>query len=406
MFNGKTIKIHDSIYNNIEIPAFVIPIIDTVAFQRLKYINQLGGLYNYYPNANHNRFVHSCGVFYLACQLIKNNSFYSKLSEYKKKLLILSALLHDIGHGPWSHTFEKITKIRHEEYSKQIILENKELNNILNKINPKLANDIVLVLDKKYKHKYISNIISSTIDIDRLDYVLRDSFHTGFSYKKIEWRKLLTGIVIDNNEVVFSRNLSIVLESFISNRYHLFVQFFYNPKNTAIDIHLLCIIKRVAFLLLQKYKFKITIHPLIEKILLKGDLNADEYLYLDDNTFNTFIKNLAFEEDKILNKMVDCFRKRKFYNYKIFKTNDEMKQFINKLNYTDEEKKNYIYISEEKTLMLFNKDNLNDKINSYDKDNNIINLLQSNPIILEHLKKRNALINKYAGSGMFYINHE
>ena len=172
--------IFDPIHGEIYFDAQIKQIIDTKVFQRLRYINQLGGSSMVFPSTTHTRFSHSIEVYALACKVINLNP--DQFNDYHKLLLKLSCLLHDLGHGPFSHAFENIAKINHEFFTKKIILEDLELNTILKNINPKLPQDICAVLDKKYKTKVVVDLVSSNIDLDRLDYLLRDSFFSGMNY--------------------------------------------------------------------------------------------------------------------------------------------------------------------------------------------------------------------------------
>ena len=128
----------DPIHKQLVFTAEELKIINTWAVQRLKYINQLGFVFQLFPGATHSRFSHSCGTFYITKTFLLHKNKCFDYTPYEKKLLCYTALLHDLGHGPYSHTFESITKINHEKYTEEIILKIKELNKLLKKINPKL----------------------------------------------------------------------------------------------------------------------------------------------------------------------------------------------------------------------------------------------------------------------------
>ena len=150
--------IRDNIHLDIYAPQFIFDLIDTKEFQRLRRIKQLGGAFLVYPGANHSRFQHSIGVMHNTWILLNQNSTHN-FSEKQKKALLVAALLHDIGHGPLSHSFEEITKshISHEELGMKIILSQKtEINKVLkeNKIKPQ---DVVDMFDKTKKPNCLSN---------------------------------------------------------------------------------------------------------------------------------------------------------------------------------------------------------------------------------------------------------
>ena len=191
--------LHKSITLNSSIPEekMVMELIDSSPFQRLRRIKQLGPAYLTFHGAESSRFTHSLGVFHLARRAINHLSeIDSRLKDYKF-ILYGAALLHDLGHGPLSHTSEEIFKIKHEEWTAKLIDSSQEITTILNKYeknNSKSISD--LIKSRKAPNKLIISLISSQLDCDRLDYLMRDSYTTGARYGHLDIDRIISAMTI------------------------------------------------------------------------------------------------------------------------------------------------------------------------------------------------------------------
>jgi hypothetical protein len=191
--------LHQSIKLNSSIPEekMVMELIDSSPFQRLRRIKQLGPAYLTFHGAESSRFTHSLGVFHLARRAINHlSTFNSALKEYKF-ILYGAALLHDLGHGPLSHTSEEIFKIKHEEWTAKLINSSPEITAILNrygKDNAKAISD--LIKSREAPKKLIISLISSQLDCDRLDYLMRDSYTTGAKYGQLDIDRIISSMTI------------------------------------------------------------------------------------------------------------------------------------------------------------------------------------------------------------------
>jgi len=305
-----TIKcpIHGSIYLDSE---FIRNLVDTKEFQRLRRISQIGGVTQLYPSATHTRFSHSLGVYEIMRKILRNyveNDF----SEYEINLLLVTSLLHDLGHGPLSHTFELFSPHSHEYYTKKIILdENSEINKVLKNHNPKLINDIILVLEKKHPKTIFSELISSHIDVDRMDYLLRDSYHAGSKYGlyDIEW--IIRCIRIIDGRLLFAEKGKLALENYLLCRYFAYEQIYLHEKSRGTEQHLNVIIKRLKDLRKTNYKFKTNVEILFD--FFDDDNNLSNYLKLDDYSFMTIINNLEYEDDATLKNLTYLLKKHQTF---------------------------------------------------------------------------------------------
>ncbi len=192
--------IRDPIHGDIFLEDHEIRVVDTPEFQRLRRIKQLGLTYLVYPSANHTRFEHSLGVMHLAGRLATR----LKLDAEEITLVRMAALLHDVGHGPLSHTSEEILaryfRISHEKLSTEVI-RNSSIAEALEEsgISPEDVEQVI-----SGKKGYLSKIISSEVDTDRMDYLVRDAHHTGVGYGIIDLPRLINTARINQNMLVFS----------------------------------------------------------------------------------------------------------------------------------------------------------------------------------------------------------
>ncbi len=191
--------LHQSITLNSSIPEekMIMELVDSSPFQRLRRIKQLGPAYLTFHGAESSRFTHSLGVFHLARRAINHLSELN--SELKKNRFILygAALLHDIGHGPLSHTSEEIFKIKHEEWTAKLISSSEEITKIINKYGSDNSTKISdIIQSRRSPEKAISSLISSQLDCDRLDYLMRDSYTTGTRYGQLDIERIISAMII------------------------------------------------------------------------------------------------------------------------------------------------------------------------------------------------------------------
>ncbi|MCS7120089.1 MAG: HD domain-containing protein [Nitrososphaerota archaeon] len=271
-------EIKDPIYGYIYITEDEKEIIDSYPFQRLRRIRQLAGAEFVYPGANHTRFEHSLGVLCLADRLTSNPRISQLISEDETRTVRIASMLHDIGHGPFSHVFEHLlTKFlgkTHEDMTSWIIL-NSEIGEILSKLGYD-AKDISMLsvgLLNRPGKTYIDQIIRSAVDVDKLDFVVRDTYHTGAEYGYVDVARLVdTMDVTDGNLTVDIGALS-ALESFILARIESFKSIYFHRVGRAVQIML------ASALELAK-----------DELGLTDFSSPEEYLSLDDYVLWTKLK--------------------------------------------------------------------------------------------------------------------
>ncbi len=188
--------IKDPVHGYVEVRDDILPLLDSPQVQRLRYVKQLGFSHMVYPGANHTRFEHSVGTMHLASQVCPRMD----LSEDETTLVTVAALLHDIGHGPYSHAteplIEEYTGRSHQEIDN--FLRDDEIAGILDDLNitPNELCDVV------YGEHYLSGIIHGDLDVDRMDYLLRDAHYTGVPYGTVDAQRLIQSIVMTESGIV------------------------------------------------------------------------------------------------------------------------------------------------------------------------------------------------------------
>ena len=205
--------IYDPIHGFIRFTDDEIKILDTEQMQRLRNIKQLAFTYLIYPSATHTRFEHSIGVFKLASKIAD----VLKLNEDDTKNLKMASLLHDIGHGPFSHVTEQITGINHEKVGTEII-KNSHIKDFLETRGYDIKKINMFILGKGE----IAQILNGGIDIDKIDYLLRDSYFTGSAYGNISADTIMTAAMLYRNQLVYREKFKLSVEALLTARYFMF----------------------------------------------------------------------------------------------------------------------------------------------------------------------------------------
>ena len=203
--------IRDSLHGNFQLNEFEVKLIDTPQIQRLRRIKQFGFTFLVYPGANHTRFEHSIGSMYLASRLAYN----LKLSNEQSEMLRVCAILHDAGHGPFSHVSEAVLEKSHEELTSKLILESELSEIISEKFDP---NEIIKLISGEGR---LGHIISGDLDVDRMDYLLRDSYYTGVAYGVIDVERLIHNMKLEDHLILKAKGVQ-AAESMLLARYFMY----------------------------------------------------------------------------------------------------------------------------------------------------------------------------------------
>jgi uncharacterized protein len=228
--------IRDPLYNYIGIDSkrdrWLIDVLNSPEMQRLRRVHQLGFSYLTYPGADHNRLVHSLGVLHLMLQVMKHleSNYEDAQVRRAREPLLAAALVHDVGHGPFSHLFEPCLGIDHEVWSKRIIASPETtVHKALRACDQSLPHTVAELVDPENRNhpSWQNYLLSSQLDMDRLDYLRRDSLFTGADYGHFDWYRLINSLelVDDGNagrDIVWPEKACLAVEEFIFARYYMY----------------------------------------------------------------------------------------------------------------------------------------------------------------------------------------
>ena len=294
--------------------------LDSKEFQRLRRIRQLGGDFQVYPTAEHSRFSHSLGVYEIVRRMVTEvKSLCVELTEYEKVCVMLAGLLHDVGHGPFSHAFEHITNHSHEEYTAKIILGNTELNAILRAVSEKLPQDIVFIIQHTHENDILNQIVSGQLDADRMDYLLRDSYFTATSYGQFDLERILRTMRVrktnEGRKVIVVKYTGIhSVEDYIMARYQMYWQVYYHPvarSYEAVFIQLFNRLKDIFKVDKDYFEDMKVLIPFLEK----SEVSVDEYFKLDENSLLYCCALIQDKEDKIAADLAKRLQNRNLFEY-------------------------------------------------------------------------------------------
>ena len=304
----------DPLYGYIQVDhQLILNLINTSVFQRLRRIRQLSGVHMVFHGAEHSRFSHSLGVYNVAFRFLTVPDIQTAFDERKKMLFLCAALLHDIGHGAYSHAFEDVFEVNHEHVGAQLILNHQELVNIFDAIDLDFKSDLASILLKTKKFPIIEQLISSQLDVDRLDYLERDAYFTGAAYGHIDLDRLIRVLYIRNGQVVFKISGIHAIENYLISRYHMYWQVYYHPVARAYEVNLEKIYRRVKDLLKNHYAFESNVLPLKKVIENPNDIH--HFLEIDDYYINGLIQGFKKTKDTILRELSNDFLNRHIWGY-------------------------------------------------------------------------------------------
>ena len=343
---------NDPIYGFITIPnALIFDLIEHKYFQRLRRITQMGLSYLVYPGAHHTRFHHALGCMFLMQKAVGILRFKGvAISEEEENALLIAILLHDIGHGPFSHAMEHsiVNGITHEELSLFFMEKlNIEFNGSLT-----LA---ITIFKGEYHRKFMLQLISSQIDMDRADYLKRDSFYTGVAEGNINSERLITMLNVVDNELVIEEKGIYSVEKFLTARRLMYWQVYLHKTSLVAEQLLTRLLQRAKELTLRGEKLEASkaLSFFLNNTVVKSEFNDEvlnTFAQLDDVDIMSAMKSWQHKEDFVLSNLSQMIMERKllkikFKNKKVNLTSFEkhIKNLKNKYNITDEEASYFVF---------------------------------------------------------------
>lgn len=289
-------------------------LIGTKEFQRLRRIKQLGTTYLTFHGAEHSRFNHSLGVYEIVRRIV-DDVFRSRPEwDGSQRLLSLcAALLHDLGHGPFSHSFEKVYHLDHEQFTRQIILGKTEVNAVLKRVGRDFPTQVAEVIAKTHHDKLVVSLISSQIDADRMDYLQRDAYFTGVSYGYFDMERIMRVMRPQEDQVVFKASGMHAVEDYIMSRYQMYWQVYFHPVTRSAEVILTKILQRAKALYEEGYVFKHD--PIHFYSLFEEKVTLEDYLKLDEASILFYFQMWEEEDDRILSDLCRRFMNRNLFKY-------------------------------------------------------------------------------------------
>lgn len=313
--------INDPVHGFISVPGdFIYDLIQNPFFQRLRYIRQLGLTDNVFPGASHTRFLHSLGALHLAGEAVNTlKSKGVKISGGEEEALQAAILLHDIGHGPFSHALESLITegVNHEELSLFVM-------NIMNRTCHGRLSLAIEMFRGTYERQFFHDLISSQIDMDRLDYLLRDSFYTGVIEGSVGADRIIKMLNVSDNRLVVDEKGIYSVEKFLIARRLMYWQVYMHKTVVSAEKLLVAIVRRARELVDAGVSLKSApsvsffLQNRISKDILEDENSesrgvAESFISLDDNEMISSVRMWSTSDDPVLSILSSRLLKRELF---------------------------------------------------------------------------------------------
>jgi HD superfamily phosphohydrolase len=314
--------VHDVIAFRLDSPvdALLFRLLNAAEFQRLRRIRQLGMTSLAYPAADHSRYSHSLGVMQTARRILDQLARSFQIDEEGRTICLVAALLHDLGHGPFSHVFERVSGIDHEELTRRVILDGEsEVHRLLREHDAAMPEKIVAFLECRPKRTFFCDIISSQLDADRFDYLLRDNLMTGARYGFYDLQWVLHALTIDQScdrLAVDIKGISAV-ETYLQARFNMYRHVYFHKVVRSAEGMVKLALQRAKRLAVQRRLEWPRAGDAAYKALLGQSMSMSEFLELDDIAILHCFKVWSHGADAVLAML--C---RGLLYRKVFKTID------------------------------------------------------------------------------------
>lgn len=330
MFSAKNSNvIRDVVHGDISLPKKYQAVVDTPEFQRLRGVKQLATAAQVFPNAGHSRFSHSLGTYYVMTKMVEhfealcqNQGIRLFNNEDERNVILLAALLHDLGHGPYSHAFECVASQDHEKWTQDILLNAKtKIHQVLvSEFGSEMPKKVADCIDHKSGGRDIFSfaslypaLISSQLDADRLDYLLRDSYNTAVQFGNVDLQNLISSMRItvigQEYSVAIDESYLSMVEHFLFGRFKMYESVYYNAYKLFSEELLRLIFQRVRTLLetVPPGKLGMLDTSPLYKLLTSGELKVEEYISLNDTAVESQFTQWLKSEDYLLSALVRAF---------------------------------------------------------------------------------------------------
>jgi HD superfamily phosphohydrolase len=298
----------------------MVRLIDSFEFQRLRRIKQLGLALFTYQGAEHSRFAHSLGALHLMTRVLDRLSEKYPIPTEARAAARAAALLHDTGHGPFSHVMEKVMNFHHEEWTRRAVLsEETEIGRVLAEYSPELPAAVASIIEGTFQPSALAQLVSSQLDVDRMDYLLRDSLMTGAKYGNYDLEWIINAIEVDESAdriYVSARGLYAV-EEYLQARYYMFRQVYFHRTLRSAEAVLRSALRRALELIAAGEDVWRAPGTAFEKVLTGAPLTLADHMELDDAEVTFHLKQWQRSADAVLADLA-----RRFVGRRLFKAID------------------------------------------------------------------------------------
>lgn len=291
---------------------WLLDLIDTPEFQRLRRIRQLGASFGTYHGAEHTRFGHSLGALHIMERILRRlQEVNGPLSEETMIVARAAALLHDVGHGPLSHALEFLLTpdVGHETWTKRMLLEDTAIHRVLRSIDTALPERVAAVIERRSRPGWVSDLVSSQLDVDRMDYLLRDALFTGAEYGRFQLDRVINTLVLQDGAVAVQRKGLQAIEEYVLARHFMYWRVYLHKTIRGAELLLRAAVKR-ARLLLQEGPPGPDMAQESVVLNVGGIHSLAEYVAIDDTDLFVALKAWSRHPDPILSDLSQRFLSR------------------------------------------------------------------------------------------------
>lgn len=297
--------VHDviSLQTDFPVDRLLFQLVAASEVQRLRRIRQLGMASLAYPGADHSRYSHSLGVMETARQILSQLSNITPIDDLDRAACLSAAILHDLGHGPFSHVFERVSGVKHEELTYRVVLDvDSDVNRLLTDFDPSLPTRVVNLLQSKPARTYLSDCLSSQLDADRLDYLLRDNLMTGSQYGNYDLRWLMQSLTIDpaSGRLAITWKGVSAVEAYLQARYHMYRNVYFHKVVRAGEGMVKLVLQRARRMAVQDRLAWPPREDAVYKTLMGQALTIGEFRELDDVSVLQCFKQWTRADDPTL----------------------------------------------------------------------------------------------------------
>ena len=298
----------------------MVRLIDTAEFQRLRRIKQLGlGLYTY-QGAEHSRFTHSLGALHLITRVLDRLGENYRIAEEDRAAARAAALLHDVGHGSFSHVMESVLGFHHETMTARAVSSQEtEIGQVLASYSASLPTRVASIVEGTFRPAALAQLVSSQLDVDRMDYLLRDSLMTGAKYGLYDLEWIVNALQIDEagDRIYVAARGVFAVEEYLQARYYMFRQVYFHRTLRSAEAVLRSALRRALQLLQEGEEIWYAPGTAFEKVLRRKTLSLMEHLEIDDSDVIFHLKQWQRAHDPVLSDL-----SRRFVDRRLFKAID------------------------------------------------------------------------------------